>query len=344
MITKLLKWCGLCALLAMVSASRAQGVDLGVYGGAQTGSAETKSGSALLGVLSFPSGDLYAVDVRVGTFSSDSDINTLSKSTIHTTTLELVPRLRFRNNSVTFSLGAGPAIFFMKEDLDPAVATAANAFGLTSYREELDNTFGGVFGGAVDIALNDSIILSGDLSYLYYKPEVTASGSNGFATASITERVDLSTVRFLIGVKVRFGESSHLRQGVLSSAPVLPSEAAPAAQPQVAPPLSSTQKTREFIVMSYPQLLKDLAKGEGPYLASLLDLLKIASSERPEAKRKIRALSEAYTSIPEFADHVLELCADHRTVPAAVAPAPAAVPPGPAKVVPTKPEENPAAL
>jgi hypothetical protein len=70
---------------------------------------------------------------------------------------------------------------------------------------------------------------------------------------------------------------------------------------------SEAQKTKEFIVVGYSSLLNDLRAGKGPYLTSLLSMLQIRQENGDEATKKIRALSEVYTNIPEFADHVVNL-------------------------------------
>ncbi len=70
---------------------------------------------------------------------------------------------------------------------------------------------------------------------------------------------------------------------------------------------SEAQKAKEFIVIGYANILNNLRAGQGPYLSSLLTMLKIRQENRDEATKKIRALSEAYTEIPEFADHVVNL-------------------------------------
>jgi hypothetical protein len=83
------------------------------------------------------------------------------------------------------------------------------------------------------------------------------------------------------------------------------------------PARSDTQKTKEYIVMAYKDILSDLRKGEGQYLSSLLALLHVKPEEKGDAVKKIRALSEAYTVIPDFADHVIDL---YQERPANVAP------------------------
>lgn len=67
---------------------------------------------------------------------------------------------------------------------------------------------------------------------------------------------------------------------------------------------SDNSKIKEFIVVSYKQIVIDLAKGEGEYLDSLLSMLKVEDSNRSESIDKIKSLSEAYKVIPEFAEQV----------------------------------------
>jgi hypothetical protein len=67
------------------------------------------------------------------------------------------------------------------------------------------------------------------------------------------------------------------------------------------------QKAREFIVLAYSSILTDLTRGQGDYLHSLMGVLGIPIDQQPDAVKKIRALSEAYTNILEFADHTIEL-------------------------------------
>jgi len=68
-----------------------------------------------------------------------------------------------------------------------------------------------------------------------------------------------------------------------------------------------SQKTKEFIVMGYNNILSDLSKGQGAHLFSLLQSLEIPNRNKSEATRKIRALSEIYTDVPEFAEQVVSL-------------------------------------
>jgi len=67
---------------------------------------------------------------------------------------------------------------------------------------------------------------------------------------------------------------------------------------------SDKAKIKEFIVISYQQIITDIARGGGEYLNSLVLMLKVADSKRTESVKKIRALSEVYTIIPDFAEQV----------------------------------------
>jgi len=67
---------------------------------------------------------------------------------------------------------------------------------------------------------------------------------------------------------------------------------------------SEKSKIKEFIVVSYRQIISDIAKGEGEYLDSLVSILKIEDSNRSESIKKIKSLSEIYTIIPDFAEQV----------------------------------------
>lgn len=67
------------------------------------------------------------------------------------------------------------------------------------------------------------------------------------------------------------------------------------------------QKAREFILIGYKDIVGDLNKGEGQYLNSLLEILKVPEEGKEEAVKKLKALSQVYTNILEFADRVTEM-------------------------------------
>ncbi len=90
--------------------------------------------------------------------------------------------------------------------------------------------------------------------------------------------------------------------------------------PRVAHSASNAQKVKEFIVLGYRELTSDLKKGGGQYLFTLYDDLRVKPEEQPEALRKIRALSEAYSIIPDFADHVIEMYKDRLDKTEAITP------------------------
>jgi len=74
--------------------------------------------------------------------------------------------------------------------------------------------------------------------------------------------------------------------------------------------LSDRQKMKDYIVKNYEGIVKDLQKGPvaqaGEYLTSLFSLFNISANQEYGATKRIRALSEAYPDIIEFADHVIE--------------------------------------
>lgn len=83
--------------------------------------------------------------------------------------------------------------------------------------------------------------------------------------------------------------------------------------PENAPVDNATQgkrKIKEFVILSYSNLLKELASGEGEYLTSLLGLLDVKPDQRVTTVAKIRELSEVYKDIPSFADRVVDMYSD----------------------------------
>lgn len=74
------------------------------------------------------------------------------------------------------------------------------------------------------------------------------------------------------------------------------------------PALSDQQKAKDYIVVAYKSLIEELTTdNKGEYVRSLLNILRVPEAQQAEAIVKIRALSEAYTDIPVFADRVVEM-------------------------------------
>jgi len=69
---------------------------------------------------------------------------------------------------------------------------------------------------------------------------------------------------------------------------------------------SKKDKAREFIILSYNQIVADISKGSGNYLNSLMGLLEIPRADEAAATRRIRAFAEAFPDIAQFADQVTE--------------------------------------
>lgn len=67
---------------------------------------------------------------------------------------------------------------------------------------------------------------------------------------------------------------------------------------------SNKDRAREFIILSYNQLVADISKGSGSYLTSLMTLLEIPKNDEAVAVRRIKAFAEAFPDIPQFADQV----------------------------------------
>lgn len=83
--------------------------------------------------------------------------------------------------------------------------------------------------------------------------------------------------------------------------------------PALSPAATGAQgKVKEFIVLEYSNICKDLSKGSGEYLNTMLVLLNIRQEFRPSAVSKIRANAEVYHDIPSFADSCIELAAQYK--------------------------------
>jgi len=69
---------------------------------------------------------------------------------------------------------------------------------------------------------------------------------------------------------------------------------------------SQAEKVREFIVVSYDNIISNLSKGEGPHLASLLNLLEVLNEEKNEAVKNLQTFSEKFTDVLGFAEQVIK--------------------------------------
>jgi hypothetical protein len=70
---------------------------------------------------------------------------------------------------------------------------------------------------------------------------------------------------------------------------------------------SQKMRAKDFIVLNYNNIMKDLAKSSGEYYISLMNALKIEASNWQVAAGKIKSLSETYNDIPTFADKAIEM-------------------------------------
>jgi len=67
------------------------------------------------------------------------------------------------------------------------------------------------------------------------------------------------------------------------------------------------QKVKEFIIVAYTNIRTDLNSGSGPYITSLLSLLKVPAENSDDAAKAIKLLASNYPNILEFADEVIRL-------------------------------------
>ena len=67
---------------------------------------------------------------------------------------------------------------------------------------------------------------------------------------------------------------------------------------------SKKDRAREFIILSYNQIVADISKGSGSYLSSLMGLLGIPKADEAVEVRRIKAFAEAFPDIAQFADQV----------------------------------------
>ena len=67
---------------------------------------------------------------------------------------------------------------------------------------------------------------------------------------------------------------------------------------------TGARSAREFIVLSYNQIMTDMSKGSGNYLNSLVSILEIPKAEEGSSIKRIKSMSEAFPDIAQFADQV----------------------------------------
>ncbi len=86
-------------------------------------------------------------------------------------------------------------------------------------------------------------------------------------------------------------------------------------------------RIREFVVMGYQGIQIDLMSGKGPYLRTLLDLLKIPTDAEKKTTDQLASLGKANLNIMDFADQVVLLGTEVQASAMAMADVP--VPKGP---------------
>lgn len=71
--------------------------------------------------------------------------------------------------------------------------------------------------------------------------------------------------------------------------------------------LEDKQKIVNFVVAGYQGLVKELSSQSGQYVTSLLTLARVEPMRQPDVTQRLKALSQAYDSIPEFADKAADM-------------------------------------
>lgn len=69
--------------------------------------------------------------------------------------------------------------------------------------------------------------------------------------------------------------------------------------------LAKTRWMRNLMLVGYPHIQQDLAKGQGEYLSSVLSMLAVPENNRDQAIGRLRQLSEESQAAPDFAEKVL---------------------------------------
>lgn len=71
--------------------------------------------------------------------------------------------------------------------------------------------------------------------------------------------------------------------------------------------LEDKQKLVNFVVAGYQGLVKELSAQNGQYVTSLLTLARVEPARHADITQRLKSLSQAYTSIPEFADKAADM-------------------------------------
>jgi hypothetical protein len=70
--------------------------------------------------------------------------------------------------------------------------------------------------------------------------------------------------------------------------------------------LAKTSWMRNLILVGYPHIQQDLARGQGEYLSSVLNMLAVPENNSDQAIGRLRQLSEESQAAPEFAEKILK--------------------------------------
>lgn len=133
--------------------------------------------------------------------------------------------------------------------------------------------------------------------YKDYEVSATTGLNNWFWGNIISGGVYGSTTDYITGAMNKFEPGNYMVTLTPSETTNLPGGTSQ----------SNKQKVVNFIVVGYSSLVMELNNKQGQYLSSLYVLAATPEAKKPEMTKKLKALSDVYTLIPEFAEKSAEL-------------------------------------
>jgi hypothetical protein len=144
---------------------------------------------------------------------------------------------------------------------------------------------------------DDQILIFSKDGYKDQKMQLTTTTTGWFFGNIISGLLGLlgSTVDFASGAMIEYMPSQYYVT------------LAPKDGTAVNPVTSEKGRIKEFVVVNYSNLMKELAQGPGENITTLLEMLGIKSDKQQTAIAQLKALAEIYKDIPSYADRVLDL-------------------------------------
>jgi hypothetical protein len=177
--------------------------EFGLFGGAQFGDKEIKSGPAVLGLVGERFTPYFAVDIQGGWIPTRSKVRTLSAADLSIASVEFIPRIYAPLGKVQPYIAAGAGRFFISERLDAGTNVA-----LSQTTEDVDNKWAGIFGGGVEVAINENFSFGVDVAYIYLRTTARFLNHTSIAAPGLifsgSRNVNLDMLRAVAGFRVKF--------------------------------------------------------------------------------------------------------------------------------------------